>query len=245
MMEGAMEWIILVVLVPAVIVPVVLLFGFAGCAQLAGIEEITIVPAPGTPQTAGRRGGADSPALSNSLKNPMLAVAVQLTDSCLVQRFPNQGWGSHLGKIVVTVRSKTDLTITRAFVSSAATVPYPDSPVLEPWDSASDNTAITTTAFPLKADVPRALPETTYYLSDTDDLLVAFDVSTGTGLRLTKIPSQLHRSYIKSGVGPVGEAGPGPNRSHSKPVSLGGTGEWEARDHSVVLIEKIEFLTTA
>ena len=45
-----MEWIILVVLVPAVIVPVVLLFGFAGCAAIVGIEDVTITqPTPSKP----------------------------------------------------------------------------------------------------------------------------------------------------------------------------------------------------
>jgi hypothetical protein len=235
-----MEWMILVVLVPAVIVPVVLLFGFAGCAQLAGIETITIVPlkpGPGAPQNPQQM---VVPLYFNNLKNPMLAVAEPLAGCCLVQRFPIPSVGSHLGKIVVTVHSKTDLTIARAYVSAAVTVPYSDSPVLEEWDSAADITPITMAPFPVKADTPTALPETTYYLSDTTDLLVAFDITTGDGLRLTQIPSEFHKSFIKRGV-PAGEAALG-NRSHSKPVSLGGTGEWEARKNSVVLIERIVFL---
>jgi hypothetical protein len=42
-MEATMEWILLVLLVPAVIVPVVLLFGFAGCAQLLGLDDVAYV----------------------------------------------------------------------------------------------------------------------------------------------------------------------------------------------------------
>ena len=36
-----MDWLILIVLVPAVIVPVVLLFGFSGCAAVLGLDEVT------------------------------------------------------------------------------------------------------------------------------------------------------------------------------------------------------------
>ncbi len=40
-----MQWLTLLLLVPAVLVPVVLMFGFAGCAQLAGIDD----PGPDSP----------------------------------------------------------------------------------------------------------------------------------------------------------------------------------------------------
>src|SRR5262245_61815908 len=34
-----MEWLILLLLVPAIVAPVVLLFGFAGCRQILGFED--------------------------------------------------------------------------------------------------------------------------------------------------------------------------------------------------------------
>src|SRR4051794_8523228 len=44
-----MQWLTLLFLVPAILVPVVLLFGFSGCAQLAGIDGPTEDPPPPPP----------------------------------------------------------------------------------------------------------------------------------------------------------------------------------------------------
>src|SRR5689334_6913030 len=41
-----MEWLVLFLAVPAVIVPVVLLFGFAGCRTLLGLEDPVLAVAP-------------------------------------------------------------------------------------------------------------------------------------------------------------------------------------------------------
>src|SRR5262245_132926 len=46
-----MEWLILLLLVPAIVVPVVVLFGFAGCRQILGIEDpILVVAEPRFPR---------------------------------------------------------------------------------------------------------------------------------------------------------------------------------------------------
>ena len=40
------EWLLLVLLVPAIVVPVVLLFGFAGCDRVFGLEHVDPVDPP-------------------------------------------------------------------------------------------------------------------------------------------------------------------------------------------------------
>jgi hypothetical protein len=40
------EWLMLLLLVPAIVVPVVLLVGFAGCNQVFGVKSTTIAPSP-------------------------------------------------------------------------------------------------------------------------------------------------------------------------------------------------------
>jgi hypothetical protein len=44
-----MEWLILILLVPLIVVPIVLLCGFAGCAQIAGIDDAPVLPLPPPP----------------------------------------------------------------------------------------------------------------------------------------------------------------------------------------------------
>src|SRR6266480_4938815 len=39
-----MDWFLLFFLIPLILVPIVLLCGFAGCAQVAGIKDIQIIP---------------------------------------------------------------------------------------------------------------------------------------------------------------------------------------------------------
>lgn len=50
-----MEWLLLVVLVPAIVVPVVLLFGFAGCQLVFGLDPIDSPAAPINLQAVPRR----------------------------------------------------------------------------------------------------------------------------------------------------------------------------------------------
>jgi hypothetical protein len=257
-----MEWIVLIVLVPAVIVPVVLLFGFAGCASIIGAEDLVIVPVPpenlplppAVPPTATQQW---RPVYDGRLSatDPFVAVEL-LAGSCLVQGLllPPSPWLTNATKIRVTVRAQSPLTITGAFVGKGAVLWDFDPTDFDPTSSRNILALGGVTAgIPVPANSPVLLTADYGPVDHTVPLLIAFDISTGNGLMLTKLakPTKLSPwtppvlqlpvtvtddcvAFIKPGAaaGNIPRGWPLPGKPGAPTLE----------NDSVVLIEKIEVL---
>ena len=174
-----MEWLALVLLIPANVVPVVLLFGFAGCDLVLGLHELEPPPL--------------EPGFTASLTNNSGQA-----NQTIVQRIePPRLFKSGSG-IQITVRSadNNDLVIQRLFISRVA-------PGGDPYDSAGDLKEVITAPVIVPQNTAMTLPEFTYALDRTQPLLVIFDIGMPGG---TRFETNVKPAEAVAFVGPAGEA---------------------------------------
>jgi hypothetical protein len=304
-----MDLIILAVLLPLVIVPIVLLFGFAGCASFG--EEVSPAPPPapfnlqatavgtdqirltwqhnsaggvefrvgrqradgswddlhGTPtpatamefldklldqgKTYNYRVRAITPGMSSTPSDPSNEKAATTwkwetaylqpltkppaldgptySGDCLVQRIDKALLKFSGKRTRVTLRGATTLTILNAFVSRA--IPGTGS---SRWQPAADLTRLSG-ALIVAADTPQTLPDVDYALTNSEDLLIAFDIASGEGRRLnTGVGASV--GFVKNGTPAV------PAQEASLPTRT--TTGWSTQNNTVSLVERIDVLIT-
>jgi Fibronectin type III domain len=271
-----MEWLLLLALAPAILVPVVLLFGFAGCdlvfvaepdpppppppppeppippanltAVAKGLDRITVswenaeprpvvafhfvrkkagqvqrnelLPASTTTVEdtgldaeteytyevrTGIEGDTSEPSQVTARTfrtafavNPALVPTDQALvpgNFCFVQRIAASQLLADGGKVAITVRGApaANVTINRIFISRPG--------VGNPWNSAADLTPVRTTALTLPDDQRLDLDAIDYNLSQTQDLIVAFDFTAAAGAANIRFVAQPGVTlFFKQGV---------------------------------------------
>jgi hypothetical protein len=149
-----MEWLTLLLLVPAIVVPVVLLAGFAGC-------DLVFPPSPGEPfeQTFA--------ATLNELD--------ALRGRCLVQRIESVRLSNSGSQVQVTLQALAEsVVIDRILISQPAVSG-------DPYDSGDDLTDVSTTVVLVQPNTSLTLPTVNYNLDRTKPLLIAMDISDNSG----------------------------------------------------------------
>jgi len=151
-----MEWLTLLLLVPAIVVPVVLLAGFTGC-------DLVFPPAPLPPETF------------------LQTFASAFTDTdalrgrCLVQRIESIRLSDSGSKVQVTLQALAEsVLIDRILISQPAASG-------DPYDSADDLTDLATGVTLVQPNTSLTLPAVTYNLDRTRPLLIAMDISDNSG----------------------------------------------------------------
>jgi len=181
-----MEWIMLVVLVSVTIVPVVLLFGFAGCGPLIGVKDISIEDKPPPPPPPPPP--APTPQVVTPFNAPRGAAtgSVALAGSCLVQVIPNP---NSLGMLTVRKITVMVLAAGPAVTIASATVSLQ---VLNPpaggefWDSEPGTIRpIVTTGVPappgVGTPISAAFDLAPLTVPPGRNVLIAFNITTGSG----------------------------------------------------------------
>jgi len=257
-----MEWLILILVVPAILVPVVLLYGFSGCSFKPAPAPIppTVTATPinvdhvtvswqnadlGTPigyhfvrlkgaavetdvqldaattsvDDKGLEAGTDytyqvSTVFNSSSSGPTAVTVTTFrtafdvaafppTDQsggpgeyCFVQRISVAQLHASGGTVGIKLRGAPagNVAINRLYISGATTSG-------NAWDSAADLTPVFTSAVTLADDTPLDLAPIAYSLDQTQDLIVAFDLTVTVGapeLRFFRPPGVA--LYLKAGV---------------------------------------------
>ena len=149
-----MEWLTLLLLVPAIVVPVVLLVGFAGC--------LTIPPPPEPPTFEQTFGAA-------------FTDVDALRGRCLVQRIEPVRLFLGGSQVQITLQAMAEsVVIDRILISQPAASG-------DPYDSADDLTDVTTAVTLVPPNSSLALPPVVYTLDRTRPLLIAMDISNTSG----------------------------------------------------------------
>jgi hypothetical protein len=151
------EWLALILLIPLILVPIVLLFGFAGCDIVLGLEP---------------------PAFENTFETTPLDEERPQANRCLVQRIEEVELSADGSGVVITVRRPPSgmLLLNSLFISRAADHTDPSA---DPYDSAEDLTPVLSEPLQLAPDPDKLLvelPQTDYVLDSTQPLLLAFDI---------------------------------------------------------------------
>jgi hypothetical protein len=177
-----MEWLILLVIIPAIVVPVVLLLGFAGCDLVFRLDP---PPEP-----------VFEPAFTATLTNNQ-----DQTGQTIVQRIEPARLFKGGSQVQITVRSGTsgNLVIDKMFISQPVDVGVGD-----PYDSAEDLTEVLTEGAELvPQNTAKTLAAINYTLDRTKPLLIIFDIgSPGAVIFAPDVPSTEATAFI----GPGGEA---------------------------------------
>ena len=149
-----MEWLTLLLLVPTIVVPVVLLAGFAGCYQPAHLD-----PPPPFEQTfAAAFTGTDA-----------------LRGRCLVQRIEPVRLSNSGTQVEITLQAFAEsVLIDRILISQPAASG-------NPYDSADDLTDVATAVTLVQPNSSLTLPAVSYNLDRTRPLLIAMDISNNSG----------------------------------------------------------------
>lgn len=179
------EWLMLILLIPVILVPVVLLFGFAGCDLVFRIDP---VEPPPTFETA-----LDP--------EPELIEDRQEPNQCIVQRIEaaRLSQGGSLVRITVQRPTNGDLNINALFISHAAETG-------NPYDSAGAPTAVPGAPFAVTRDPSNGLvelPPVEFTLDPTRALLLAFDIGSAGHVRRS---ARIDNSNATAFLGPFGEA---------------------------------------
>lgn len=175
------EWLALILLVPLILVPIVLLFGFAGCACLFK------PPAQ----------------FEKTFEQDPLALDANRPDECIVQRIEPARLEGKGSEVRITLQRPTDghLLLAGVFISQAADTG-------NPYDSAGDLTEVPgdyPLLIPMDPDNgPVELEPVDYALDDTKALLIAFDVDRPGRMRRSE-PADTTGAQAFVG-GPFGEA---------------------------------------
>jgi hypothetical protein len=174
-----MEWLALLLLIPAIVVPVVLLFGFAGC-QLA-------FPAEGVPDEF-------EPGFTASLTGN-----AGHANQTIVQRIEPARLFKSGTEVQITVRSSENnaVLIERMFISKVATGG-------DPYDSAGDLKEVITAPVFVAQNTATTLPKIDYALDRQQPLLVIFDIGSPGA---TRFEANVGVAEGVGFVGPDGEAG--------------------------------------
>jgi hypothetical protein len=148
---------------------------------------------------------------------------------CLVQRIDKTLLKFSGKRTRLTLRGATTLTILKVFVSRA--IPGTGA---NRWQPGADLTQVSG-ALILAADTPLTLPDVGYAVTNSEDLLIAFDIASGEGRRLTTgvAPSV---AFLKSGTPAV------PAQEASLPART--TAGWSDFSDTVFLVERIDVLIT-
>ena len=167
-----MEWLILCVLVPAAVLPIVLLLGFVGCNQVFGLDPVSRVE---TTFELDSENNYDSPTATNQSALEGCSFVVRIPAFMLSTAGP---------QVMITVRGSTegDLQIDRVYVSQAA-----DSldASKDPFDSLeNDLTRVVDGGVGVRVPSGESVTLDTvpYHLNPDKDLLIAFDLSASPGL---------------------------------------------------------------
>jgi hypothetical protein len=149
-----MEWLTLLFLVPAIVVPVVLLAGFAGCFSK---------PSPPEPPTFEQTFAAT------------LTDLDMLRGRCLVQRIESVRLFNSGSQVQITLQALAEsVLIDRILISQPAASG-------DPYDSADDLTDVTTAVTLVQPNSSLTLPPVDYNLDRTKPLLIAMDISNTSG----------------------------------------------------------------
>jgi hypothetical protein len=149
-----MEWLMLVFLVPTIVVPLVLLAGFAGCLSIPPPPEPTFVQTFGAAFT-------DTDALRGR---------------CLVQRIEPVRLFTSGSQVQITLQAFAEsVVIDRILISQPAGSG-------DPYDSGDDLTDVTTAVTLVQPDTSLTLPPIDYNLDRTQPLLIAMDISNTSGV---------------------------------------------------------------
>jgi hypothetical protein len=159
------EWLALILLIPLILVPIVLLFGFAGCDIVLGLEK---------------------PVLRKAFETEELDIEQQRANQCIVQRIEKLELRVNGSEVLIMIRRPTSgmLELKNMFISQAADPDNTD-PNVDPYDSVEEDlTQVKLTPVlsePLKLgpdpDKPLVeLPQIVYKLDNTQPLLLAFDI---------------------------------------------------------------------
>ena len=150
-----MEWLTLLFLVPAIVVPVVLLTGFAGCF----IKPPRPEPPPFEQTFAATFTDTDA-----------------LRGRCLVQRIESVRLFNSGSQVQITLQAFAEsVVIDRILISQPAASG-------DPYDSADDLTDVTTAVTLVQPNSSLTLPAIDYNLDRTQPLLIALDISTSSGV---------------------------------------------------------------
>ena len=181
-----LEWMTLVLLVPVVIVPIVLLFGFAGCQLVFQAE-------PG--------------AIDNvSIFDITLDDEKQRTNCCLIVRIEPERLGDTPGTLMrITVARPVggDLNLRSMFVSHAA-----DSG--DPYDSATTPVLVVEDQLVSPSPDPNAqflaFDPIAFAFQPAKPLLISMNIgSSGFIRRAANVPPSEGRAFLANGLGPEAE----------------------------------------
>jgi hypothetical protein len=199
------EWLALILLIPAILVPIVLLFGFAGCSFSHAYPvppKPTDYTPPGDPDIL----DPDEPPIPETAFEATLTEDEQLANRCIVQRIEPVRLLKSGNQVRITLQRPTtgNLVIESISISHAV-----DPGSGDPYDSAGDPTLVPG-PFPLllATDPGNAAVElmpVSFALDRTKPLLLAFDIDTpgnvrrsatapGTGVRAFVGPFGLHEA---------------------------------------------------
>jgi hypothetical protein len=173
-----MQWLALVLLIPAIVVPVVLLFGFAGCDLVFGLHEIEPPPLePGFTATLTNNSGQANQTIVQRIEPPRLFKSG--------------------GRVQITVRSSdnNDLLIRKLFISKVAAGG-------DPYDSAGDLQEVITAPIVVPQGTATTLDEIDYALDRTQPLLIIFEVGMPGG---TRFEANVNVNEGIAFIGPDGE----------------------------------------
>ena len=174
-----MEWLALLVLIPAIVVPVVLLLGFAGCDVLFLTEHTPVFEVAFTETLTTNQGQASQ---------------------TIVQRIEPIRLFAGGSDVQITIRASdaNDLMIDKMYISR----PVPNG-TGNPYDSAGDLTEVFTQPMLVPQGTSVVLPVVSYALDKTQPLLVIFDTGMPGAVRMSNnVPAAEAVAFI----GPDGEA---------------------------------------
>jgi hypothetical protein len=173
-----MEWLALLLLIPAIVVPVVLLLGFAGCELVFPLDP--------------------PPELEQGFTATLTGNAGQANQT-IVQRIEPARLFKSGSQVQITVRSSENngLLIERMFISKVGAAG-------DQYDSAGDLKEVITAPVFVAQNTATTLPAIDYALDRLQPLLVIFDIGSPGGTRFEpNVPAAEGVGFI----GPDGEAG--------------------------------------
>jgi hypothetical protein len=211
------EWLALILLIPLILVPIVLLFGFAGCDVVLGLEP---------------------PAFRKTFEWTPLDEEQQRPNRCLVQRIEEFELKADGSEVRITVQRPMNgmLLLNSLFISRAADHTDPSA---DPYDSAEDLTPVLSEPLQLAPDPAKPLvelPQIDYDLDSTQPLLLAFDIGAdGTVPRSgpPNVPAERAEAYL----------GPTPPPPPGLPIHEAGIADRQSGYNSVnriYLVQRID-----
>lgn len=175
-----LEWLVLALLLPAILVPVVLLFAFAGCDVFFGLNRLPPPPVFEPAFTAALGGG------DRGRNDRTLVVRIEPN----IRLFRS----GNLVRLTLARPTAGDLLIRRLYISQPADVG-------DLYDSAGDLTEVIADALTLLADPNGGsvvLDPFPYNLDHTKALLLAFDIGEAGNVRAENIPPEQGRSFASA-----------------------------------------------